>query len=401
MSRAILLSALFGCVFAGLLEERSITSSSINTQKLVERHDYPFEKYEVQTEDGYILEVHRIPHSPKNGPGSDKPVVFLQHGLLCSSSDWVLSGPENGLAFLLSDLGYDVWMGNARGNTYSRKHTKYTPLLQFFWNFSWHEIGQYDIPAMIDHVRSVTGADKIDYVGHSQGTTAFFVMNSIMDKYEDIIRSAHMLAPVGYMHNMKSPLASLGARLLGQRNAFVSIIGSMEFLPNNKLMELLGSAICKETATISAVCTNTLFLIGGFNEDNVNKTLLPEILATTPAGCSVNQILHYLQEYNSGFFRQWDYGLLNKKHYNENTPPKYRVENIRVPTYFYFSDNDYLASVADVKRLISEIPASSVKGIHHVEDSTFTHIDFLWGLNVKDMVYKYVIENLALSKSLD
>jgi len=38
---------------------------------------------------------------------------------------------------------------------------------QEFWNFSFHEMGVYDLPANIDFVIEKTGVDKIDYVGHS------------------------------------------------------------------------------------------------------------------------------------------------------------------------------------------------------------------------------------------
>lgn len=90
------------------------------------------------TEDGYILEMHRIPH--KNGvtdPDPNRPVVLLMHGLLCSSADWVITGVDKGLAFILSDLGYDVWLGNARGNTWSKNHTDYNPQnhRSQYWDF--------------------------------------------------------------------------------------------------------------------------------------------------------------------------------------------------------------------------------------------------------------------------
>ena len=162
------------------------------------------------------------------------------------------------------------------------------------------------------------------------------------------------------------------------------------------MMELLGATACKETSLISEVCTNSLFLIGGFHEENVNKTLLPDIMATTPAGCSVNQILHYLQEYNSGYYREWDYGSLrNKKEYKDKKPPIYPVSNIKAEMYWYYSDNDYLAAVADVHKLAKEVPSYTIKKLHHVTDPKFTHIDFLWGLNVKSMVYNHLIKNLG------
>lgn len=365
---------------------------------LTERHGYPFEEHKVQTSDGYILGVHRIPYSPKNGRGgSFRGVIFLQHGLLCSSSDWVLAGPGRGLAFLLSDLGFDVWMGNARGNTYSKAHTSKSVFLQPFWNFSWHEIGLFDLSSMIDYVLWNTGVDQIEYVGHSQGTTTYLLLNSMVPEFSSRIIKAHLLAPVAYMYNMESPLAKVAGPLLGQPNALVGLFGSMEFMPNNKAMELMGSLMCKDTSKIKELCTNTLFLIGGFHEDNVDIDLLPEIMATTPAGCSVNQITHYLQEYNSGYYRQWDYGILNKKHYKgQKSPPEYYLANVRGQVQLYYSSNDYMASVKDVQRLMDELHPDTLVGAFHVADRKFTHIDFLWGLNVKEEVYDILIENLAL-----
>ena len=103
-------------------------------------HGYPAEEYTVQTEDGYLLYIQRIP-SGRMEDSCDihgcppKEVVFLQHGLLCSASNWITNLPNESFAFLLADAGFDVWMGNVRGNTYGLRHIKYKTNSNKFWDF--------------------------------------------------------------------------------------------------------------------------------------------------------------------------------------------------------------------------------------------------------------------------
>ena len=90
--------------------------------KCSEMLDLKVEVQEATTEDGYILQLHRIPAKE----GSHGAPVYIQHGLLCSSACWVTSGPKS-LGFILHEMGYDVWLGNLRGNAYGRQHTHLDP----------------------------------------------------------------------------------------------------------------------------------------------------------------------------------------------------------------------------------------------------------------------------------
>jgi pimeloyl-ACP methyl ester carboxylesterase len=65
--------------------------------------------------------------------GAEKPVIILQHGLECSSSNWLDNLANESLAYLLADKGADVWLGNVRGNMYSKNHTTYSPHQKEFW----------------------------------------------------------------------------------------------------------------------------------------------------------------------------------------------------------------------------------------------------------------------------
>lgn len=84
--------------------------------------------YEVTTDDGYILGVFRMPRKDPKG------VILLQHPLTVDSKIWFVQ--ENAsTAFLFWKAGYDVWLSNNRGTTYSRKHVNFGIPAATYWNF--------------------------------------------------------------------------------------------------------------------------------------------------------------------------------------------------------------------------------------------------------------------------
>lgn len=75
--------------------------------KLIDNSGYQGEAHQIETEDGYILKLHRIVPKIPNG----KLPVILCHGILATSADFLIMGREHSIAYLLSDYGYDVWLG--------------------------------------------------------------------------------------------------------------------------------------------------------------------------------------------------------------------------------------------------------------------------------------------------
>ena len=46
-----------------------------------------------------------------------------------------MGSPSKSLGYILADEGYDVWLGNARGNAYSRAHVNLTTKNSKYWKF--------------------------------------------------------------------------------------------------------------------------------------------------------------------------------------------------------------------------------------------------------------------------
>ncbi|KAL4715160.1 hypothetical protein ACJJTC_012207 [Scirpophaga incertulas] len=361
---------------------------------IIKKYGYPSELHRAYTTDMYVLELHRIPPTRDLGFQGPRPVALLMHGLLSSSAEWVLMGPDKGLAYILSDAGYDVWMGNARGNTYSRRHASLKPSTSDFWKFTWHEIGYYDLPAMVDYVIKETGAPKIHYIGFSQGTTAFWVMTSMRPEYNDKIIAMQALAPVAYLSHVKSPLLKAIAPFTNSLERIVKILGVNEFLTNGKINELAGQKICIEEAITQSLCTNILFLICGYHEEQLNATTFPLIVGHTPAGASSKQIIHFGQVYNSDKFVQFDYGWIkNKITYGTFSPPAYDLSAIRTPIFLHYSDNDWLSTPEDVNRLAKEI--KSVVGKYRVPLAEFNHVDFVFAIDVKKYIYDRILKIMS------
>jgi pimeloyl-ACP methyl ester carboxylesterase len=64
--------------------------------------------------------------------------MYLQHGLIDSSDAWVINSEELAPAFYYANKGFDVWLGNMRGNSYSRNHNKFNPDKDkeyWYWSF--------------------------------------------------------------------------------------------------------------------------------------------------------------------------------------------------------------------------------------------------------------------------
>jgi lysosomal acid lipase/cholesteryl ester hydrolase len=123
--------------------------------RYIKSEGYAGEVHEVSTEDGYILHLHRVRAKYSSIP--PKSPVLLVHGAIVNSLYFLNSGKNISIAFYLADNGYDVWLGSVRGSKYSTAHKWLSTESNDYWKFSFHEMGVYDLPSMIDYMLSASG----------------------------------------------------------------------------------------------------------------------------------------------------------------------------------------------------------------------------------------------------
>ncbi|VDM40400.1 unnamed protein product [Toxocara canis] len=300
--------------------------------------------------------------------------------------------PHQSAAFIFADLGFDVWMGNNRGNSYSRWHTKYDTSFSEYWRFTWTEMAEYDMPAMIDGVLNVTKRHSLYYVAHSQGALTMFTTLSENPAFNRKIKKFFAIAPVATMAYAKGLFGMLGGNMYSQFQLFYMLFADMEFLPNNFITRLITEFICG-IASKDPLCENFIFLVSGPDSHQLNKTRIGVYLAHNPAGTSTKNMMHFAQMVHNGRHSPFDYGLayVNKKYYGMAYPPLYNVTRIMTPMYLYYSDADWVATGRDIRQyLLALLPRKYLRSVTKLED--FNHNDFLWGLRAAKEVFLPISE---------
>ena len=217
------------------------------------------------TEDGYILTLHRIPPSSSgynDGLRLTWP-VFLGHCLVGSSAIWAFGPPDNSLAYMLADAGYDVWMINIRGNSYSKSHQwlDSCPTCSQFWSFGFDESARYDYPATIDYILDQTGQTQLYFAGYSMGTTQYLVMLSLRPEYNAKIKAGFLLGPTALVGNATNPMVKMADQAELIQSVF-QLLGMDEFMPNYlEVKSQMAHRVCRTSYLHALMCRNLWALI--------------------------------------------------------------------------------------------------------------------------------------------
>ena len=327
---------------------------------------FPIEEHSVLTKDNYNLTLFRLP----SRQGAGAPAVLLQHGILASCWCWVV-GSDNtrAPAFALHRLGYDVWLSNSRGNTLSRATLDMKRMKpDAFWNFTYEEMGRFDVPANVDYVLERTGRKDLTFLAWSQGSTQFAqaAIGSVQypGLYDASLASKVNLfaavSPVAYLTHASSDFLVALAKF-DLANVLYAVY-KRGFLTAWGDLDWIADFCCK--VTLGAVCKLTVDVFCGTSDEDDPK-LIENIAAHFPAGTSVKDLIHYTQYVDKASFARYDYGEKgNTRQYGPEykaSPPLYNFSlwPRDIPVALFLGEKDALVTPQDRDRELAELNSSA------------------------------------------
>ncbi|EKM53356.1 uncharacterized protein PHACADRAFT_259672 [Phanerochaete carnosa HHB-10118-sp] len=354
---------------------------------------YTFEEHVIQTKDGYLLGLHRLclrqgDRRDRMGISTGKPVVYLHHGLLMNSEVWVcLTESRRSLPFVLVELGFDVWLGNNRGNKYSKKSIYHDPNSAKFWNYSIDDFAWHDIPDSIEYILNVTKEESLSYIGFSQGSAQAFAALSIHPQLNERVNVFIALAPAMSPAGLAAPIVD--ALVKASPTLLYLIFGRKAILSSaHGWQSLLYPPL------FSAAINTSLRWLFNWHSRNISSTQKHAAYAHLYSFTSVKSVVHWFQIMRNGKFQMYDddvqhplvltRGLSGVSSY---APARFPTRNIVTPIVLLYGDSD---SLVDINVMLRELPSHTTA----IALPSYEHVDILWGENVDEDVIPHVIRAL-------
>lgn len=368
---------------------------NILTPDLITGRGYGYELHAVHTSGGFILALHRIVNPSVRRTRS---AVLMFHGIVGTADSFLntdafgyineQTGLSANLAFELAKVGHDVFLLDQRATLFSANNTKYDYNDPDYWSWSLDDIALFDLPATIDYMRKITGRKHIAYIGHSQATTAMFMLMSKVAKYNRIIRPFIALGPVFFQrHTIMTRIPGSNIvpfPLFGKVLASDAVRGPAA---DRRTKAAAAYLFCTNPVTRMTICQQLIYLVYTFGSPlvtpvlpNLNYKRLPVFLQSSAYDVfSQRQIAQMVQASSIEYPSFVDVSPeRNLENYGSITPPIYDPRMITSDSIVMFSAvNDVIADPQDVNHLIRLLP----KPVLHfnVTEPTFGHYTFVYG----------------------
>lgn len=166
-------------------------------------------------------------------------------------------------------------------------------MILFCLGSSFHELGIYDLPTIIDHILNLTKQEHLFYIGYSMGATAGFILCSTKPEYNQKIKHFVSFAPYATVVHEQTAIQKVVLMLyqdLAVResyemcstkklliNYFQLILrhdNIAELFPRrSKWMEML-TGICRKESNLHELCIVGMFLITGVDYSQLTPVVM-------------------------------------------------------------------------------------------------------------------------------
>jgi len=348
-------------------------------KEYIESFGYKLEENPVITDDGYILSLWHL--NPKFPNGK---TVFFQHGFTCTAWIFFHLG-ENSLPFYLLKEGYDIWLANNRGSYFSPGHISKDPKdpKSGYNNYSMDDFVASDMPAMVKYIKERTGAKKMTFIGHSQGTTLFLMamMHDPIFTEESFDNFISLGTVPNLAHSKFLPIDILDMIYdLLRRATFLQALNLPELL-----RELLAT-LAKEHPKVFGKIFDTLASI--YPSGRMDYINIYNLLYYFPGGISKINLFHWSQIHQMKKLVYY-----NPNFHEEKTAKEYNLENLKkwkIKSLVTRSDDDTFGSYQDVTDFYDAVEDKSV--IKLLELTSYGHLDVLFAESAINDIFKPIIE---------
>lgn len=365
-------------LFVNFIVAVEVSDALLTTKQFVTKYGYPFEIYDLVTEDGYNTKIYRIPHG-KRSTKNNKKSVLIMHGLLSNAEHFIISG-NTSLSFNLADNGFDVWLANTRANYPTRKHRVYKISQPEFWDYSWDDFALNELPVTIDFILNKTNKNNLLFVGHSQGAALPMVLNHYRPEYDKKIKAAALLAPPVSLKHTKSLLLNIAANgeFFTQIQHLFGLLGIYSVPPIGTDQFTVAIDLCSNGSPLINLCDSAMRHIAELDSDQIEKKLIP-IIAKNTEPASFKQLKHFGQFVKTGRFQHYDYQEDNQKIYGSAEPPEYNLNKTTFPIALFYGKSDAIINYRDVEELGPRLRNHVFTYL--VPYPKWNHLDFCFAIN--------------------
>ena len=340
------------------------------------------EIHDLTTKDGYQLTLFQI--LPNESLKKKNKVALVIHGILDSADTFAFD--KNSVVHELLREGYEVWVGNNRGSKYSCTHKRYSNISDEYWDYSFQEMAEYDVPAFYEKILEKSPLAEISLIAHSQGATQSFLALSsnpfILKKTKKFVP----LAPVLFMSENSKNTNILNTYKKYHISHLFKFMKMNSILlvdvAQNRVAHFVINLFCNKS---SFVCSYLFANSIDRNPHSIDLARMAEYLSYCPSGSPIKSFEHFTQLIYSDdkpVFKAYDYGKLkNLEKYGKEDVDVYDISKIDIPIYLIHGETDVLSDIESNIR-ISEMNLNVKRFM--LENSG--HVQFTWGKDKREFL---------------